>query len=65
LKDIYGQTLEHDYSDQPIEFYVKEFDSSSFGMLSGESGITQQIEFKKKKLDFYFRYNYNGSWFIR
>ena len=36
LKDIYGQTLEHDHSNEPIQFQVA--DSSSFGNLSGESG---------------------------
>ncbi|CAF4288196.1 unnamed protein product [Rotaria socialis] len=38
LKDIYGQTLQHDHSDQPIQFEVQAIDSPTLGVLQGESG---------------------------
>ncbi|CAF3263406.1 unnamed protein product [Rotaria socialis] len=39
LKDIYGQTLQHDHSDQPIQFEVQAIDSPTLGVLQGESGM--------------------------
>ncbi|CAF4692681.1 unnamed protein product [Rotaria socialis] len=39
LKDIYGQTLQHDLSDQPIQFEVQAIDSPTLGVLQGESGM--------------------------
>ncbi|CAF4241465.1 unnamed protein product [Rotaria sp. Silwood2] len=37
LKDIHGQVLEQDDSDQPIQFHVDDLNSPLFGALSGES----------------------------
>ncbi|CAF2054766.1 unnamed protein product, partial [Rotaria magnacalcarata] len=39
LKDIYGQTLQHDPSDQPIQFEVQTINSPILGVLRGESGM--------------------------
>ncbi|CAF1018384.1 unnamed protein product [Adineta steineri] len=38
LKDIHGQTLEHDYSEQPIQFHVHDF-PPLVGDLSGVTGM--------------------------
>ncbi|CAF2904043.1 unnamed protein product [Rotaria sp. Silwood2] len=37
LKDIHGQTLEHDHSDQPIQFHVDDLNTPLYGTLRGES----------------------------
>ncbi|CAF4359193.1 unnamed protein product [Rotaria sp. Silwood2] len=39
LKDIHGQTLEHDHSDQPIQFHVDDLNTPLYGTLRGESGM--------------------------
>ncbi|CAF3824365.1 unnamed protein product [Rotaria sordida] len=38
LKDIHGQTLEHNYSDEPIQFHVHD-SPPSVGYLQGETGM--------------------------
>ncbi|CAM2724480.1 unnamed protein product [Rotaria socialis] len=39
LKDVYGQTLEQDPTEQPIQFHIEESNSPLYGTLRGESGI--------------------------
>jgi hypothetical protein len=65
LKDIYGQALQHDHSDQPIQFEVQAIDSPTLGVLRGESGIVQKKIDIVNKRDFYTRYDQNGSCSIK
>jgi hypothetical protein len=48
LKDIHGQTLEHDHSKQPIQFHVHD-SPPLVGDISGATGIEQKTLIRNKR----------------